>query len=95
MHEPLFNKIMVYRERNEILPSCHQALQDIYPGIQIRWARIYGRRWAFQYGDGFDSLAVTIKYKINEQMGLIINHQELIPEQELPLVINTLRKCLQ
>ncbi|MGI5880204.1 MAG: hypothetical protein ACOX6L_06370 [Syntrophomonadaceae bacterium] len=93
MHQPLFKKVSLYQEHNEILPACHQALQDIYPGIKVRWARIYGRRWAFQYGDSFGDLP-AVKYKINEQMGLIISNQELIPDQELPLVLDTLRKCL-
>ncbi len=93
MHQPLFDKVMLYQELNEIIPACHQALQDMYPGVKVRWARIYGHRWAFQYGDRFDELT-SIQFKINENTGVIISNEELIPEQELPVVIATLRMCL-
>ena len=34
------------------LTGLPQAVQESYPGLGLRWTKIYGRRWSHVWGDG-------------------------------------------
>lgn len=90
----LAEKIEYYRQQYEPLPSCHQAIIDLYPGAVLRWARIYGRRWEHVGGDQASILAGGRRIQINDHWGLVIDDQGLISDQEMLQIIEVLKEYL-
>lgn len=84
-----------YRLSGDIIRSCHQALHELYPGLKVRWARIYGRRWAFIYGQAADDISSsTLKIQLNKEYGLCIDNVRTVTPPELDAIKTTLRECL-
>lgn len=68
----------------EFIKACHQAIMELYPGLNLRWVHIYGKRWAHLYGNsGEPGSHSPLKIKLNENYGICIDNSELIPPQDL------------
>ncbi|MGS0763582.1 hypothetical protein [Syntrophomonas curvata] len=82
-----------YRYSNDIILSCHQALHELYPELNVRWARIYGRRWAFIHGRAADAISFsTLKVQLSTNYGLCIDNANTITPPELDAIRTTLRE---
>lgn len=43
----LLRKVIEEHRRDEdldFMQACHRALTELYPGLNLRWVRIYGKR---------------------------------------------------
>lgn len=82
-----------YKSNGDIIVSCHQALQQLYPELMMRWARIYGYRWAFIYGTITDNIGTSlVKLRLNGDYGLCIDNAGIIASDELNEIKNTLKE---
>jgi hypothetical protein len=94
MSKDCFNSLIDkhYQHNSDIIISCHQALQELYPGLIVRWARIYGHRWAFIHGSASTDInAVTLKVRLNDEYGLCVDNVRVIPSSQMDEIITTLR----
>ncbi|NLX01158.1 MAG: hypothetical protein GXY40_01305 [Syntrophomonadaceae bacterium] len=82
-----------YKNNGDIIHSCHEALKELYPELIIRWARIYGYRWAFIYGTITPEISTTlVKVRLSDIYGLCIDNAGVISPDELNIIINTLKE---
>lgn len=80
------------QEKQDFIMKFHDALHKQYPGIQIRWMRIYGKRWAHMYGDGTVIALQPLKIQLNQDYGICIDNPELIPSENLDELIAVLKE---
>lgn len=81
-----------YQCNSDIVLSCHQALKELYPELIVRWARIYGYRWAFIHGSAVaDISAATLKLRLNDEYGLCIDNAMVITPSQMDEILTTLR----
>jgi hypothetical protein len=78
--------------KQEFIEVFHRALVEQYPGLQVRWVRIYGKRWAHLYGDAGDISCHPFKMQLNQDYGICIDNLELISHQKLEEIIATLKE---
>lgn len=82
-----------YQSNGDIIHSCHQALKELYPELIMRWARIYGYRWAFIHGTVTDNISTSlVKLRLNDNYGLCIDNASIIAPDELNSIKNTLKE---
>jgi hypothetical protein len=82
-----------YQNNGDIICSCHDALKELYPQLIVRWARIYGYRWAFIHGTITDNISTgVVKLRLNDSYGLCIDNAGIITPDELDRMINTLKE---
>lgn len=80
---------------SEIIPPIDRYLKKAYPGLQIRWSRVYGRRrWAYIYGAGESFGLHPLRIELGPDYGLYIDNPELIPPNDLEMLIDLLQKAL-
>lgn len=77
----------------DIICSCHEALKELYPELIVRWARIYGYRWAFIHGIITDNISTgVLKLRLNDNYGLCIDNANIINPEQLNEIENTLKE---
>lgn len=77
----------------EFIRECQDDLVRAYPELKIRWARIYGKRWAYLYGNSSDvSCQAPLKIEINQDYGLCIDNNGIISVEELDKVVATIKE---
>ena len=82
-----------YQNNGDIICSCHDALKELYPQLIVRWARIYGYRWAFIHGTITDNISTgVVKLRLNDNYGLCIDNAGIINPDELNEIRNTLKE---
>jgi hypothetical protein len=82
-----------YQSNGDIICSCHQALKELYPELIVRWARIYGYRWAFIHGTITDNTSTgVVKLRLNDNYGLCIDNASIITPEQLNEIKNTLKE---
>ncbi len=82
-----------YKSSGDIIVSCHQALQQLYPELMMRWARIYGYRWSFIHGTIIDNISTSlVKLRLNNDYGLCIDNANIITPEQLNEIKNTLKE---
>ena len=83
------------RDPEQMIIATHQALQRLYPGLQLRWSRVYGRRrWAHIYGESEHLSLRPLRVELGPDYGLYIDNPELIPPSDLDAIIGLLRQAL-
>lgn len=75
-----------------LIRQCHCICQEAYPGLALRWARIYGRRWAFVCGEGQAPAYNSIKVELNQDLGICVDNPGVVSLTELEKLINLLRE---
>ncbi len=81
--------------RNAII-SCHNTLQELYPGLKFRWARIYGRRWAYIFGGpGGDLTLGTFRIRLNERYGLCIDNPAVFSADDREILCENIREIIK
>ncbi len=82
-----------YQSNGDIICSCHEALKELYPELIVRWARIYGYRWAFIHGTITDIISTgVVKLRLNDNYGLCIDNASIITPEQLNEINNTLKE---
>lgn len=80
----------------DAVASCHRILKDRYPGIKLRWSRIYGPRWSHIYGDASDIFCLdTQRVQISKDIGLCIENAADLPRADFARMIDLLKHCFQ
>ncbi|HOB11958.1 MAG TPA: hypothetical protein PKO32_02270 [Syntrophomonadaceae bacterium] len=95
MTKELAERIEYYARQLPVLQACHQAVQESYPGLGLRWTKIYGRRWSHVWGDGTSMLSAGRRVQINESWGMVLNEPCPIPEPELTQMVQVLKNYLK
>lgn len=70
----------------------HQTLVNAFPGLQLRWVRIYGKRWDHLYGEAAAFSGPGLRTRLNANYGLCLDNPELIPNPELETIIAMLKE---
>ncbi len=84
---------MHYQSSGNIICSCHEALKELYPKLIVRWARIYGYRWAFIHGTITPDISTAlVKLHLNNNYGLFIDNANIITPDDLNEIKNTLKE---
>jgi hypothetical protein len=73
--------------------ECQEELIRAYPDLKLRWVRIYGKRWAYLYGN-FDNegALAPLKIQLNHDYGLCLDNSEVIPETDLVNILKLLKE---
>ncbi|MEG3070790.1 MAG: hypothetical protein HQP61_06025 [Peptococcaceae bacterium] len=79
----------------ELAKICNREILDSYPGLRLRWVRIYGHRWSYLFGNSDEICMNAKKIRLNGDYGIYIDHHEGLDEQELGVLIAALKRCFQ
>lgn len=74
--------------------NCHNYMTNVYPGLKLRWSRIYGKRWAHFLGNSSDLSFCPVRVEISPGYGLSIENPEYLDEAELKKIISMLKGVL-
>jgi len=83
------------KDVEEYLRFCDNQILRIYPQIRIRWARIYGSRWAHLLGNFADLSLKPLRVKLNDKYGLLIDNAHSLPPADLQQLIAILKECFE
>lgn len=75
---PMSVESLALRWYEEISAACS--------GVQIRWARIFGRRWEFLSGNCPEISLDTVRLPINARFGLCLANTEMLDRNELDML---------
>lgn len=78
-------------QQEEMINRWHRELGSRYPDLRMRWARIYGSRWAHFLGGSADVSFFPVKLVLNKDFGLCIENPEVLAPNELDSIISELR----
>lgn len=76
----------------DLVEQCQRICREAYPQLSLRWARIYGRRWAHLCGGNQNPVYECRKVKLNQHFGICIDNPGDIGQDELERLINLLRE---
>lgn len=94
MTNDLLNSIDKYRRNHELPEACQLAMQQTYPRLLLRWARIYGSRWAYLTGNSANTLCLQpARYIISSEYGIFIDNADVLSPSELEDIVQTLKGC--
>jgi len=77
----------------EFAKTCTQVILDFHPELKLRWARIYGRRWSYLYGNSSEISLDFKRIRLNDDYGICIDNSEVLPPEELEELTTILEKC--
>jgi len=83
------------KDGEEYLLFCDNQILHIYPQIEMRWARIYGSRWAQLLGNFVDIPFKPLRIKLNDKYGLLIDNANSLPPADLEQLIAILKECFE
>jgi len=95
MTRELAKRIENYVRQLPTLQACHQAIQELYPELKVRWTKIYGRRWSHVWGDETSMFSAGRRVQINEGWGIVVDEPCPIPEPELTQMVQVLKDYLK
>ncbi len=94
MTNALLNSIDKYRRNHELPEACQLAMQHTYPQLLLRWARIYGSRWAYLTGSSADTLCLQpARFIISSEYGIFIDNADVLSPSELEDIVHTFKGC--
>jgi hypothetical protein len=79
-------------QQQELILHLHQEYRHRYPGLIMRWARIYGSRWAHFLGGSGTVSFVPYKLALNDNFGLCIENPEILNPADLDTIISELKE---
>lgn len=83
-----------YRQGHELLQACQLAMQHTYPQLLVRWARIYGSRWAYLAGSSAETVCLQpARFRFSSEYGICIDNADVLSPTELEDIIQTLEGC--
>ncbi len=93
----MYNNIEMYLkkypegEHREVF-AFHDYIIDRYPGLLVRWVKIYGKRWAYLHGNSTETGFNAVQFRLNRKYGLCIDNPDTIPSDELDALITMIRE---
>lgn len=78
-------------QQKELINRLHGELSLQYPGLSMRWSRIYGSRWAHFLGGSADVSFSPLKMVLNQDFGLCIENPEVIARSDLEQIVVQLK----
>lgn len=79
----------------ELARACNKAILDFYPGLKVRWAKIYGNRWSYLFGNSGEVSLNSKKIRLNDEYGIYIDNSEILKLKELEELIAALKECFK
>lgn len=77
------------------IAGCHYTISDMYPGLRLRWLKIYGKRRAHFFGEDSEITFSPLHIRLNSQLGLCIENPEKLQGPELENVISILKETFK
>ncbi|MDD3268619.1 MAG: hypothetical protein PHX14_04800 [Syntrophomonadaceae bacterium] len=77
----------------EHIAFFHQELLQLYPGLLLRWAKIFGSRWAYFYGNSREVALNTVKTTLKPEYGICIDNPDMLGTIELERLVIKLKEC--
>lgn len=81
------------KAENSLIDECQSLINQVYPELSIRWAKIYGKRWAFIKGNQTGLSLNSEKYQLNPKLGIILDNPEVISEEQKKGLLALLKEC--
>lgn len=78
-------------EQEELITRLHRDLSCKYPGLRMRWSRIYGSRWAHFLGGSAEVSFFPVKLALNQDFGLCIENPEVLTQADLERIVGQLK----
>jgi hypothetical protein len=78
-------------EQEELIIRLHRDLSCKYPGLKMRWSRIYGSRWAHFLGGSAEVSFFPVKLVLNQDFGLWIENPEVLAQADLERIVGQLK----
>ncbi|MEN6391238.1 MAG: hypothetical protein ABFD04_12545 [Syntrophomonas sp.] len=78
-------------QQQERILQLHQEYSHRYPGLSLRWSRIYGSRWAHFLGGGAAVSFAPYKLALNNNFGLCIENPEILDPADLDIIVSELK----
>lgn len=94
----LRQKFIAWRDANpgspedKLIGYINQELLALYPGLMLRWSKIYGSRWAYLCGSRGEVLLNPVKIALNHDYGLYIDNPDIFNKDELENIILSLKE---
>ncbi|SHG83542.1 hypothetical protein SAMN02745221_01078 [Thermosyntropha lipolytica DSM 11003] len=76
-----------------LVEECHTLISRLYPGLAVRWAKIYGKRWAFIKGNQEGLSLHAEKYQLSPHIGIILDNPEAISPEDKKELLAALKEC--
>lgn len=78
-------------KQQELILDLHQEYSHRFPGLVMRWSKIYGSRWAHFLGGGTIVSFSSYKLALNNDFGLCIENPEMLNPAVLDTIISELK----
>ncbi|MBC7075250.1 MAG: hypothetical protein H5T98_04115 [Syntrophomonadaceae bacterium] len=89
----LFDNPSYSTDEKKLALACNQVFMELYPELKVRWARIYGPRWAYLCG-GSEEISIAFKkIRLNDRYGICIDNAHILSPGELEEIIDSLKEC--
>ncbi len=79
----------------ELARACNKTILRLHPGLKLRWAKIYGNRWSYLFGNNREISLNAKRIRLNEEYGIYIDNPEKMPEKELGELAAALKECFR
>lgn len=79
----------------ELAKAYSKAILDSYPGLKLRWAKIYGNRWSFLFGNSGEVSLNSKRIRLNDRYGIYIDNLEILNLEELEELTAALKECFE
>ncbi len=76
----------------DFIKVCHDVLVELYPGLRLRWVHIYGKRWAYIYGNSDDLNRSSLRITLSRNYGICIDNAELVDPLELDQAVAIIKE---
>jgi hypothetical protein len=82
-----------YHTSEELARYCSQVVISSYPELRVRWAKIYGNRWAYLFGNSEGVSLNSKRIRLNDGYGIYIDNLETLSLKELEELTAALKEC--
>ncbi len=82
-----------YSTEEELAKTCNQIILGFYPELKVRWAKIYGRRWSYLYGNSEEISLNFKRIRLNDEYGIYIDNLEILALGELEELTAAMKEC--
>ncbi len=76
----------------DFIKACHEVLVELYPGLRLRWVHIYGKRWAYIYGNSGDLTQSSLKIQLSQNYGICIDNTKLVEPPEFDQAVAIIKE---
>ena len=95
----LVQKLATWREEQpgspeeEFIGFINRELLASYPGLILRWSKIYGSRWAHLCGNNAGIAMNPVKVALNHDYGICIDNPDMLGTYEVDRLVIILKEC--